>query len=115
MDSIRCSGCSRDVVPRLWHYSPLFGGYIRYMITQHICPLCGVVMYETGGQLYPLVKYIFWLLAIYAYFALVGVLLSSVGSGNLMAKLFSELIGVASIVIPAVYLWKRFANRKRKG
>lgn len=45
-DRITCNGCGREVVPRLWHYG---GGRLTYMKTQHLCPFCGVVMYETGG------------------------------------------------------------------
>jgi hypothetical protein len=26
----------------------------RYLAIQHICPFCGVVMYESGGQITPL-------------------------------------------------------------
>jgi len=43
---IECPNCQRAVIPRLW----LTGGdYVTYMTTQHLCPFCGVVMYETGG------------------------------------------------------------------
>jgi hypothetical protein len=46
-DGIVCPSCQREVVPRLWHYG---GGTLTYMTTQHMCPYCGVVMYETGGN-----------------------------------------------------------------
>jgi DNA-directed RNA polymerase subunit RPC12/RpoP len=43
---IKCQNCGRTVVPRLW----LTGGdFLTYKTTQHLCPYCGVVMYETGG------------------------------------------------------------------
>lgn len=45
-EGIVCPDCRREVVPRLWHYG---GGTVTYMTTQHMCPFCGVVMYETGG------------------------------------------------------------------
>lgn len=45
-ERIQCPKCARQVVPRLWHYG---GGRLMYMPTQHLCPFCGVVMYETGG------------------------------------------------------------------
>lgn len=48
MDTIQCKKCSRHMVPRLWHYH---GGLGRYMRTQHICPFCGHVQYETGGHM----------------------------------------------------------------
>lgn len=45
-EHIQCQNCDRAVVPRLW----LIGGdFLTYMTTQHLCPFCGVVMYETGG------------------------------------------------------------------
>lgn len=45
-ESIKCPHCGRSVVPRLW----LTGGdFLTYIRTQHLCPFCGVVMYETGG------------------------------------------------------------------
>lgn len=45
-EPIQCPHCGRAVVPRLW----LTGGdFLTYMRTQHLCPYCGVVMYETGG------------------------------------------------------------------
>lgn len=49
---ITCPSCQRDCVPRLWHYRPALSD-LRYMKTQHICPFCGAVMFETGGQLSP--------------------------------------------------------------
>jgi hypothetical protein len=45
-DGVVCPGCQREVMPRLWHYDC---GSLTYMKTQHLCPFCGVVMYETGG------------------------------------------------------------------
>ena len=46
MDTVVCKHCSRNVVPRLWHeHSDL-----QHRITQHLCPLCGKIMYVTGGE-----------------------------------------------------------------
>lgn len=45
-EGVVCASCQREAVPRLWHYG---GGKFTYMTTQHMCPYCGVVMYETGG------------------------------------------------------------------
>jgi hypothetical protein len=45
-ERIECPNCRRGVEPRLW----LTGGdFLTYKTTQHLCPYCGVVMYETGG------------------------------------------------------------------
>lgn len=53
MDTIECAHCNRQCVPRLWHYRPFLGA-LRYLKTQHMCPFCGSVMYETGGYLTPI-------------------------------------------------------------
>lgn len=45
-DRIACRNCRRNIVPRLWHYG---GGRLSYATTQHLCPFCGVLLYETGG------------------------------------------------------------------
>ena len=45
-NNIECPRCGHRVMPRLWHYS---GGSLSHMKVQHLCPFCGVVMYETGG------------------------------------------------------------------
>ena len=43
---VECPNCHRGVEPQLW----LIGGdLLTYKRTQHLCPFCGVVMYETGG------------------------------------------------------------------
>lgn len=39
-------GCGAKVIPRLWY---VYGNVFSHTLTQHICPICGVVMYETGG------------------------------------------------------------------
>ncbi len=45
-ERVRCQHCGSAVVPRLW----LTGGdFLTYKTTQHLCPYCGVVMYQTGG------------------------------------------------------------------
>ena len=59
MEGIKCPGCSRNVVPRLHHYRPFLGSY-RYVKTQHLCPFCGVAMYETGGGVTTRSKVMFW-------------------------------------------------------
>lgn len=45
-ERIECPGCKRAVIPRLWFVG---GDYMSYVTTQHVCPYCGMVMYETGG------------------------------------------------------------------
>jgi ribosomal protein S27E len=52
--NIECSSCGADVVPRLVHHdvNNIFGN----RRSEHICPICGITMYETGGGLSPLGK-----------------------------------------------------------
>lgn len=58
MDTIDCIHCHKNVVPRLWHYQPFLNRVFnrhffdfQHLKTQHICPLCGGIMFKTGGQL----------------------------------------------------------------
>lgn len=50
MHYLECPHCQAKGIPNLWHYSP-FLGQLRYARTQHICRICGGVMYETGGSI----------------------------------------------------------------
>lgn len=50
MDTIKCTGCNRNIVPRLISYSPIFGG-LRYKKTNHNCAFCGSTLYVSGGEL----------------------------------------------------------------
>jgi len=45
-ERIPCPKCGRQVTPRLWHVRKR----LSHMVTQHLCPFCGAVMYETGGE-----------------------------------------------------------------
>ena len=49
MDNIQCTGCGRQVVPRLSRRQPFLSSF-RHDVNQHVCPFCGVCMYETGGR-----------------------------------------------------------------
>lgn len=44
-DYVTCANCSRNIVPRLWHYTSL--GVTR---TQHLCPFCGNVLFVSGPR-----------------------------------------------------------------
>lgn len=46
---VYCEKCSNSVVPRLWHED--MNSLIYNRSSQHICPICGVTMYSTGGGL----------------------------------------------------------------
>ena len=55
MDKVECSQCGQNCVPRLWNYKPALSDFwiinLRYLKSQHLCPFCGVCMYESGGEL----------------------------------------------------------------
>lgn len=62
--------CGAEVTPSLAHRE---GDFLNHRLTEHICPVCGTVMYTTGGGLRPFVKPLFSilipaLLFVYAYF-----------------------------------------------
>ena len=46
--TVKCSNCGSHVIPKLWHDLPE-SELISNKATQHICPICGVQMYKTGG------------------------------------------------------------------
>jgi hypothetical protein len=60
VDTIECQYCHKNGTPHLWHYQPFPTG-MRYLKAQHICRLCGGVMYETGGGISP----VGWICAIF--------------------------------------------------
>jgi len=53
--------CGANVIPRLWNR---YGNIFSHTLTQHICPICGVVVYETGGG----IRRIFTLASSVAFF-----------------------------------------------
>jgi ribosomal protein S27E len=92
METIKCNSCSANVVPRLLHYG---GGLFTYLKTQHMCAICGVVMYETGGGIRRWVKVFAFLLLM--GFANVYIRSSTTGITNviltgLLALLFIYLL-----------------------
>ena len=52
VSTVNCEKCNNNVVPRLWHED--MNSFTSYRRNQHICPICGVTMYETGGGTTPL-------------------------------------------------------------
>lgn len=55
---VQCNACKNDVTPRLWHHNA--SSIIFKRKNEHICPICGVTMYTSGGGITVLV----WILAI---------------------------------------------------
>lgn len=46
---VKCHKCSNEVSPRLWHND--MNSFVFKRSNQHICPVCGITMYSTGGGL----------------------------------------------------------------
>jgi predicted RNA-binding Zn-ribbon protein involved in translation (DUF1610 family) len=45
-EGVKCPNCNRAVIPRLWFNDKTL---ITFRTVQHICPVCGSIMYKTGG------------------------------------------------------------------
>ena len=82
MDKVQCKNCGKSSVPRLWSYQPFLSDIfiipMRYVKTQHICPFCGVCMYETGGELNVVGKVLVY------FFAIPLLIAISICDGHLM-------------------------------
>lgn len=62
--TIKCKNCGSSVIPSLLQTDD---SWYEYSSTQHVCPLCGVVMFETGGEIRTEIKLV--ALAIITIFA----------------------------------------------
>ncbi len=49
-DKKQCDRCHSIVTPQINLHAPFFLPQIRYAVGQHICPNCGFVMFEVGGE-----------------------------------------------------------------
>ena len=93
--------CGAKVTPSLLHHD---GGFLRHRLTEHICPVCGVVMYTTGGDFHLSVRPLASRLVpaglfLYAYFcAKTG----NWGNGLILA-------GIASAIV--YYYFPSFARK----
>ena len=103
-NGVECKHCGKTVVPRLWHDNMDSIMYRRQ--NQHICPICGVTMYVTGGGYTVLGIIVFHVLAAFIIWfgATVGIQelldLSNSASAN-----FGLLVLIAVAIL---YIAKRF-------
>ena len=94
---VRCASCSNEVSPRLWHQH--VGSWIFERKSEHICPVCGITMYETGGG-FSLLGYV---AMFFALLILALVILNSVLEGvGLPSELAIFASGYAGF---ALFLW----------
>jgi ribosomal protein S27E len=47
---VKCNNCLSYVIPRLIHHQH-HANLVVNRKTEHVCPICGETMYETGGKL----------------------------------------------------------------
>lgn len=100
MDTIECHRCHRQCVPRLWTYRP-WPGSLRYLRTQHQCPFCGNVMFETGGQLTTFGISVLFIGALFALYIALQIYAPTLHAGMIVAWLFE--IGFWAVVIRFIY------------
>ena len=48
-NGVLCSKCNNKVMPRLWQNN--MNSLTHERSNQHICPICGITMYTTGGEI----------------------------------------------------------------
>lgn len=104
---ISCKSCGANVVPRLWSYG---GGLLSYSTTQHICSICGAVMYETGGEMKGKGKFLLWLIFIIA----VGVSLPKSFQENFISLGLILLFGYFLLVRPIIIFIQGFLDGYRR-
>jgi len=61
-NGVNCSKCDNTVMPRLWHED--MNSIMFHRSNKHICPICGVTMYTTGGGLTLIGNVIFHIAAV---------------------------------------------------
>ena len=109
--------CGAKVTPSLLHCD---GGFLRHRLTEHICPVCGVVMYTTGGEVYQSVRPLAARLVpaglfLYAYFCAKtgnwgnGLVLAGIASATVCYN-FPALARKAfhigtGFILPLLFLW----------
>jgi len=109
--------CGAEVTPSLAHRE---GDFFNHRLTEHICPVCGTVMYTTGGGLRPFVKPLFSilipaLLFVYAYFcaktgywwnaAVLGLIATAVSYYNFPLQTRKSAWFCFTWALPAFFVW----------
>ena len=65
MNTVECPNCHNKVIPSVHKASPFFFPQGRYAISQHLCPNCGYVIFNKGGEISPIGIIIIVLLIIF--------------------------------------------------
>jgi hypothetical protein len=92
--TVHCK-CGANVIPRLWHR---YGNVFSYTLTEHICPICGVVMYETGGG----IRRLFVIAASIAFFML-GIGYLSMGKSLTFLISITAALSILFLSYPTFY------------
>lgn len=94
---VLCEKCDERVVPRLLHSNE--DDWMFFRSTQHICPLCGVTMYRTGGGITIIGR---------AFFALFGfIVLAGIVDKATRSPAFAQLIAYVVVAVGVVWYLKR--------
>lgn len=111
--TVKCSNCGSHVIPKLWHDLPE-SELISNKATQHICPICGVQMYKTGGGTTIIGKIIIAMIAM-AILAIAMVILANINAPTWVVTLamgvFVAFVGFSFFRIllsPVIALIKGF-------
>lgn len=113
MSNVKCKKCDKSSVPRLWHYG---GSVFTYMKTQHICPFCGVCMYESGGGISGMGKVILLLLFLFMTIVLLAIFEDWLKFHNFgfLSNLFGSIANIGFMFL-ILYLLFKFVKRMFTG
>lgn len=103
-NGVECKNCKNTVHPRLWHEN--MNSVIYHRSNQHICPICGITMYTTGGGLTligSLIAHVFVALAV--WFAFTVLTQELFGLSNSASAKFGFTL---TVIATAIYIAKRF-------
>lgn len=93
---VDCEKCNNSVAPRLWHEDDnnvLFNRSI-----QHICPICGVTMYNSGGGLSLIGYFVFGAVALMIASSIIVSALRTIGFSLEVAN-FLSTISIGFIIV----------------
>ena len=101
---VSCKSCNNSVTPKLWHHNTR--SKIKERLNEHICPVCGVTMYQTGGGFTLLGKALFFVLVVPLAFILLLNLLAYPFAAVGFGKTVSQSLGFLAFVGLMYFLYK---------
>ena len=92
---VDCEKCKNSVSPRLWHEDDNNVLFIRSI--QHICPICGVTMYTSGGGLNVIGLFVFGVIALIIALSIIVSALRAIGFSSEVAN-FLSVISIGFVI-----------------